>query len=58
MNQLLLVMNWTRIQNVLSILATILIIIASINYICINRRQRKKVKELETLISKLSSKVN
>lgn len=58
MNQLLLVINWTSIQNALSILATILLIVASINYLCINRRQRKKVKELEVLISKLSSKVN
>lgn len=58
MNQLMIVLDWTSIQNTLATLATILLIVSSINYLCINRRQRKKVKELEVLISKLSSKVN
>lgn len=58
MNQLMIVLDWTSIQNTLSTLATILLIVASINYLYINRRQREKVKELEVLISKLASKVN
>ena len=58
MNQLMIVLDWTSIQNTLSTLATILLIVSSINYLYINRRQRKRVKELEILISKLSSKVN
>lgn len=53
MNNPIIVVDWTSVQSTLTTLATILLIISSINYLLINKKQRKKLKELETLIYEL-----